>query len=300
MGAKVVLVPGIVGFVFLIAGIVATRATWGKARGIEKLVWLGPTFVAAPLAAFSMEHFIFTRTVSRMVPAWMPWHLFWAYFVGTALLAAALSFAAMKVVDWSAPLLAAMFLLFVILMDAPGTASAPHNRIFWILMFRELAFGAGVLAFAAAVSERFAGRTRAAAIAVSQFCVAVAMLLYGVQQLLHPYNVLGIPLEKLTPSWVPLHLLWAYCVGAVLVVTGCLLLIRKWSRPAAVTAGLLMVLLTAFFYIPILAVDHSLAHMVEDVNYVFDTLLLGGTTLLLAIAVGHPRSDLDKRSPEQG
>jgi hypothetical protein len=53
----------------------------------------------------------------------MPFRLFWAYFVGVALIAASLSIAAKILVRWSGLLLALMMLLFVVMMDIPGVIS---------------------------------------------------------------------------------------------------------------------------------------------------------------------------------
>ena len=67
------------------------RGDWQKARGLEKLILFGAIFYAAPLAAFGTEHFTLTEAVASLVPAWIPWHMFWAYFVGTCFIAGALS-----------------------------------------------------------------------------------------------------------------------------------------------------------------------------------------------------------------
>ena len=84
----------------------------------------GPLFYAAPLAAFGTEHFTLTKAVASIVPRWMPWHLFWAYFVGACFIAAALSLVTKIQAPLAARLLALTFFLFVVLMDAPGWA---HN-----------------------------------------------------------------------------------------------------------------------------------------------------------------------------
>ncbi|HXJ15062.1 MAG TPA: hypothetical protein VNH19_22545, partial [Candidatus Limnocylindrales bacterium] len=73
-----------VGGVVLAIGLVAIflRGGWQKARGLDKLILFGPLFYAAPLAAFGTEHFTLTAAIASIVPQWIPWHLFWAYFVG--------------------------------------------------------------------------------------------------------------------------------------------------------------------------------------------------------------------------
>src|ERR1700757_2402846 len=81
------------GGAFLAIGLVAifVRGHWQKARGLDRLILFGPLFYAAPLAVFGTEHFTLTKVIASLVPAWIPWHLFWAYFVGTCFILGALS-----------------------------------------------------------------------------------------------------------------------------------------------------------------------------------------------------------------
>jgi len=53
----------------------------------------------------------------------------------------------------------------------------------------------------------------------------------------------------------------------------------------AVGIGALMTLLTAGLHVPIWAVTRDVAQMTEAINFVFDTLLFGGTALLVARAL---------------
>ncbi|HEY2747476.1 MAG TPA: hypothetical protein VGL86_22790, partial [Polyangia bacterium] len=82
------------GAIFAI-GLVAMflRGDWHNARGLDKLILLGPLFYVAPVAAFGTEHFTFAKEMAPMVPAWMPWHQFWVYFVGACFIAGALGVA---------------------------------------------------------------------------------------------------------------------------------------------------------------------------------------------------------------
>jgi hypothetical protein len=111
-----------VGGVVLAIGLVAIflRGDWQKARGFDKLILFGPLFYAAPLAAFGTEHFTLTQAVASLVPAWIPWHQFWAYMVGACFIAAALSMVTKIQARLSSGLLALTFFLFVVLMDAPA------------------------------------------------------------------------------------------------------------------------------------------------------------------------------------
>jgi uncharacterized membrane protein len=139
-----------VGGVIFIIGLFAIflRDDWQKARGLDKLILFGPLFYAAPIAAFGTEHFTLTKTVASLIPAWIPWHLFWAYFVGTCFILAALSLVTRIQARLSASLLALTFFLFVVLVDAPAWAQNPRNRFGLVLALRELSFSAGPLALA--------------------------------------------------------------------------------------------------------------------------------------------------------
>src|SRR6478672_9004878 len=114
----------------LAIGLVAIflRGDWPKARGLDKLILFGPLFYAAPIAAFGTEHFTLTEAVASIVPAWIPWHQFWVYFVGACFIAAALSLVTKIQACLSASLLALTFFLFVALMDAPGWANNLRDR----------------------------------------------------------------------------------------------------------------------------------------------------------------------------
>jgi uncharacterized membrane protein len=126
-------------------------------------------------------------------------------------------------------------------------------------------------------------------------CVAVPLIVFGFEHFLHPEFVLGVPLGKLTPLWIPLRLFWAYPVGALLVVSGAALLLHAKPRLAACCVGLMMTLLTLFFYLPIWVMSQGSSPAIEGLNYVADTLLFGGAALLVAMA--SPKDSRAEPSP---
>ena len=85
------------------------------------------------------------------MPRWLPGPLFWTYFVGAALLAAATSFTAWRYVRWSAPLLGLLFLIIVATIDLPNLPVHADERFFWTLTARELAFAGGAMVLAGSV-----------------------------------------------------------------------------------------------------------------------------------------------------
>ena len=98
------------GLFVLVAGIAARRRELRRGPAIERAIALGRVFVAAPLATFGGLHPAAANGLMQMVPAWMPWRLFWAYLVGFALIATALSLISGRLVRWAALLAGAMLL----------------------------------------------------------------------------------------------------------------------------------------------------------------------------------------------
>jgi uncharacterized membrane protein len=275
------------GLVALMAGLLLVRVRLRAARGTEKALMLGPVFDAVALAVFAAEHFLAAQDLMTIVPAWLPGPLFWTYFVGAAWLAAAISFIAWRLVQWSAALLALAFLIIVATIDLPNLPAHVNERLFWTLTVRELSFAGGAMVLA---GSRWPHQSWAssALIRFGRGIVAIVFVFYGIQHLLFPLFAPGVPLEKLTPAWVPFPTLLAYLVGIILVLAGFGLFLRPTIRIAAATSGIMLLLLTVFLYVPILALEIQTPLAVEGINYVFDTLLFAGTALLAGFGADRP------------
>ncbi|MFZ0285891.1 MAG: hypothetical protein WAL32_11730 [Terriglobales bacterium] len=279
------------GVVLFVVALWAAKSDIAQARGLDKIVALSNLCFAAPLAVFGALHVSGVEFVLSIVPAYMPWRLFWAYFFGFALLAASLSIATKIEVRWSGLLFGMAMFLFVVMMDIPGALASPRDRIGWTLTLREMAFGGGgwILAGNAMRGE---GKGKSILIRVGRVTIGIASIFYGIENFLHTANVPGVPLEKLMPAWIPAHLLIGYLTGAILVVAGVCILLNKKTRMAATYLGTWIVLLVVFVYGPILITslaDPSTDVKVVGINYFFDTLLFAGAILALASAT--PRTD---------
>jgi len=172
-----------------------------------------------------------------------------------------------------------LFLIIVATVDLPNLPQSMHERMLWILTVRETCFAAGAMVLAGSLWAR--GRSAGTVlVTVGRVVAACTFVFYGIQHFLHPRNVPGVPLEKMTPGWVPAPVLLAYFVGAILLVAGVGLMIRRTRRIAAAGAGIVLVLLVVFFYVPILVMEIRTPLAVEGVNYVGDTLLFAATALL--------------------
>lgn len=272
------------GVTALTAGAVTLGQLWTSTSKQASPADFGRIFVAAPLAVFGTEHLVSAHAIMQIVPGWMPLRLFWAYFVGFALIAAAISLLVNKLTRLTATLLAIMFFLFVLLIHLPNLAVNLGDRFRWAVAFRDIAFGGGALVYAIDLIRDGRGAYASRLRLVGQLCVAIPLVFFGVENVLHPQFAPGVPLEKLTPSWVLFPTAWAYIAGIIMLISGVGLLLNKYSRLAAVSAGALMAVLTLLLYAPILARAVGTSQIIEGLNYVADTLLFGGTILLVAPA----------------
>ncbi len=280
----------VAGVIILVIGFVAARRELQAAMGLDKLVAVGRVLYAAPLAAFGVEHLALGRVIIGAVPVWMPARLFWVYFVAIALIAAAFSLALGIRVRLTATLLAIMFFLFVVMIHMPNAVAQVHDRIIWNVALRDLSFGAGALALAGYLGSGSRDRSENVVVWIGRGIVAVVLMVYGVELILFPQFAPGVPLGKLTPSWVPGPHVWALLTGLVCIGGGVAILIRRYCRVGATVVGLVMTLLTLFLYLPILLMASGAPAVLEGANYVWDTLLFAGAVLL--VAEGAPKRDL--------
>src|ERR1700728_425903 len=296
-------VPGVLFFEFsrtafsmsIAAIVLFPIAVWGaksnltQERGLDKVVALSNLCFALPLAVFGAEHFSAARGISQGVPKFMPWPLFWAYFRSVALVAASLSIATKIQVRWSGLLFGIMMFLFVAMLIIPAALASPRDRVAWTLVFRESSCASGGWILAGGARR---GQGKSKLITVGRVLIGIVAIFFGVEHFLHPAGALGVPLQKLTPTWIPARLLIGYLTGAILVVAGtCILLARK-TRMAATYLGTWLVLLVLFIYGPILIAslsDPGTDVKIEGINYFADTLLFAGAILALPSAA--PRTD---------
>jgi uncharacterized membrane protein len=254
---------------FLLALISLRKDLSPKFAGVPVL---GRAFVPVGLAMFGAEHLAAPRALAQVVPKWMPGHLFWAYFVGFALFAAATSIALNRYARVAASLTGLMFVLFVVMIHIPNVVADPRNRIFWAVAVREIALACGLFLFA----------NRAPL--VCRIALGAILVFYAVEHFLHPGFIPGVPLAKMTPAWIPLRAAWGYLTGLALLASGAALLLNKQARSATTLLGIVLTLMVIFIYLPILAAAPP-AELVEALNYFGDTTLFAGTILLAAGAM---------------
>ena len=270
-----------------IIGLIKIFGELPQEQGVDKIMPFGRMFFAIPMAVFGSEHFTATANIATLVPRWIPAHTFWVYLVGAGFICAAISIAVLVQARLAAALVGMTMLIFVLVMDLPGTLAHPGNRFFWALALRQLAFSGGAFAFAMSPWSTQPGppsraQLTKALVPIPRFFVGIPSLFYGVEHLLHPAYAPGIPLQKLTPEWIPGRIVLSYFVGVILILAGVCLLVNKKTRLAATSLGLTILLTVLWIYLPMLLAAPT---DVVALNYFFDTLLFSGAILLLADAM---------------
>ena len=280
------------GIALFLIGIWAARNDIAKVRGLDKIMALSNLCFAIPLAVFGALHLFAPQFVLPIVPRYMPWRLFWAYFVGCALIAASLSIAAKIAVRWSGLLFGVMMFLFVAMIHFPGALREPHNRIIWMVVFREMSFGGAGWVLAGNAKDSWRGPAKRTLLTVGRVLVAITAIVFGIEHFLHPLGLPGVPLVKQMPAWIPGRALIDYVTGAALVIASTSVLLNRKTRTVATCVGGWILLLVLVIYGPVLIQglsDPAIAVKVEGINYFADTLLFAA--VILAVANAAPSSD---------
>ena len=129
---------------FTVAGILPygrNASTQGTAANWPLL--LGRFLFAVSMVVFGAQHFMYAGFIATLIPAWIPFHLFWVYLTGTGMIVAGLSIATGILAPLASRGLGMMFLLWLLLLHAPRVAASPRNGDEWTSAFVALAVSGG-------------------------------------------------------------------------------------------------------------------------------------------------------------
>ena len=110
---------------------------------LEKLIPVGPVFFCITMVLYGICHFLYTKYISVLVPAWFPGsRAFWTYFGGVALIGAGLAIAVGIKQKLAAALLSLMIFIWLLIIHIPLAFSDPfgHNSNSTVSAFSALAF----------------------------------------------------------------------------------------------------------------------------------------------------------------
>lgn len=177
---------------------------------------------------FSFAHFAYAPFVATLVPPWIPWHLFWVYFCGAALLAAGTALVLNRVSRLATTLLGIMIAIFILTIHTRILAHLPGDAFANRAMFGD--FGGRIINFLkdfglCGAAFLFAGPSRACgwrdtlrqgstALAPARFrfvigriIVAISIIGFGAIHFIYPVFAPGFPPMYEAVRWpLPGHL----------------------------------------------------------------------------------------------
>lgn len=278
------LLPYLTATILLVLGVrIAINNASQQTRRLDKIVLFGPVFIGLPMAVFGIEHFLDPQGVSQTIPAWIPGHMFWVYFVGACLVVGGLSSVLHRYAWLSAGSFGVMLLCFEVLMEIFRVVANPHNQIAWAVAIRDFSFSWGALSFTATHTEEWRTQGTHWLITLARVFFGISIILFAVEYVLHPALLPGIPLRQLTPTFIPGHSLLGYLTSVVYVIAAVCFLINKYARLATALIGWFVLFVVIIFCAPIM-VQHG-SDIGRGLNVPIDTLLLSGCTLCLAASL---------------
>lgn len=113
------------GGAFVIAGCFSEKNETALTGLLSKLIPFGAILFSIAIISFGIDHFIFAREAADYVPSWVPYHLFWMYFTGTALIGSGLAIILKIKPGPVAALLGTMILTWFIILHIPRVITSP-------------------------------------------------------------------------------------------------------------------------------------------------------------------------------
>jgi uncharacterized membrane protein len=124
----------------------------GFATG-DRGVRIARIFYGLALIAFGLSHFFYLQFTAPLIPTWLLWPVFWAYFTGTAYLAAGVAVLAGVFARLAATLAAVQMGSFILLVWLPIIVAGKMTDFNW----GEIVVNFALVAGAWVVSETYVG-----------------------------------------------------------------------------------------------------------------------------------------------
>jgi len=110
---------------------VLLTGAWMLFTTVERAVRIARLLFGLALIPIGLAHFVYLELTAPLVPAWLPYHVFWAYFTGAAQLAAAVAVLLGIYARLAAALQAVLLATFTFLVWPPLMLAAPTKAGLW-------------------------------------------------------------------------------------------------------------------------------------------------------------------------
>lgn len=237
-----------------------TTLTTADTTGITfgRSYWIRVGF-GIPWIIFGIQHFMYADFVATLVPAYMPWRLFWAYATGASMFAAGVSFIVRWQMKLAAFLLGCLMVLYLLMVHPPLLSKEPQVGQHWTRFMQDIAIMGAVFALALLSGPWRTGAGRRETDApglIVRYCYALPMIVLGAQHFTHNAFV-----TAKVPAWAPFVDLWDYIIGLALIAGALGILFapertgritRRWAANALAT---MLIVLALLQHVPLLVTD---------------------------------------------
>ena len=110
-----------------------------------KISTIGRVVYALPFLVFGAFHFMNASMMSTMVPAFIPGGVFWIYFTGAAMIAAAVSIMANRLTTYACIGLSLMLLVFIVTMHIPNLQNPQMGQMAMISLLKDMSLAGAAM-----------------------------------------------------------------------------------------------------------------------------------------------------------
>jgi len=92
---------------------------------LTRLLPFGAILFSITMISFGIDHFLYAKDVAEYIPSWIPNHLFWVYFAGTALIGSGIAILFKIKPRLMTALLGTMIFIWIIILHIPKSIASP-------------------------------------------------------------------------------------------------------------------------------------------------------------------------------
>ena len=109
---------------------------------LERMFPAGRYFFAGLLVIFGSEHFLYSKFVASLIPAWIGSATFWTYFAGAALISGGIGMMVNRVARRASLLTGLMIFSWLLMLHIPRAIADPYTNVGneWASVWEALAF----------------------------------------------------------------------------------------------------------------------------------------------------------------